>query len=177
MRRNPKTVDELLLRTFRPGDEDAFRLLNEAWISQHFALEPADREVLDDPRAHILSRGGQVCIAEQRGEVVGCCALIAIAPGELELAKMTVAESARGLGIGRKLLRFAIGVARQMGAHRVYLESNTRAEAAIHLYEQLGFRRIAAPEHPSKYERANVFMELALVSDRELVRISGSPRR
>ena len=162
MRRNPKTVDELLLRTFRPGDEDAFRRLNEAWISQHFSIEAADREVLDDPRAHILSTGGQICIAELRGEVVGCCALVAIAPGELELAKMTIAESARGLGIGRKLLRFAISVSRQMGARRLYLESNTRAAAAVHLYEQLGFRHMPAPAHPSKYERANVFMELPL---------------
>jgi putative acetyltransferase len=177
VRRNPKSVDELLLRTFHPGDEEAFRRLNEAWIAQHFSLEAADREVLEEPRAHILSRGGQICIAERRGEVVGCCALMAIAPGELELAKMTVAESARGLGIGRKLLGFAISVARQMGAHRLYLESNTRAEAAIHLYQQLGFRRIAAPAHPSKYERANVFMELPLVSGRDLVAISGNPKR
>lgn len=177
MRRNPKTVDELLLRTFRPGDEDAFRLLNEAWIAQDFSLEQADREILDDPRTHILSRGGQICIAERRGEVVGCCALMAMAPGELELAKMTVAESARSLGIGRKLLRFAISVARQMGAHRLYLESNTRAAAAIRLYEQAGFRHIPAPAHPSKYERANVFMELPLVSSKDLVSIAGMPPR
>jgi len=177
MRGNPKAVDELLLRTFRPGDEDAFRRLNEAWISQHFSIEPADREVLDDPRSHILGRGGQICMAERRGEVVGCCALLVIAPGEMELAKMTVDESARGLGIGRKLLGFAVGVARQMGARRLYLESNTRAAAAIHLYEQLGFRHIAAPAHASKYERANVFMELALVSGRDLVTISGPRHR
>ncbi len=174
---NPKTVDELLLRTFRSGDEDAFRSLNEAWIAQAFSLEPADREVLDNPRAHILSRGGQICIAQLHGEVVGCCALVAIAPGQLELAKMTVAASARGLGIGRKLLGFAISVARQIGAHRLYLESNTKAEAALHLYEQLGFRRMAAPDHPSKYERANVFMELPLISGKDLVTIAGSPKR
>jgi N-acetylglutamate synthase-like GNAT family acetyltransferase len=177
MRRNPNAVNELLLRTFRPGDEDSFRRLNEAWIAQDFSIEPADREVLDDPRAHILARGGQVCMAELRGELVGCCALLAMAPGELELAKMTVAEPARGLGVGRKLLAFAIGVARQMGAHRLYLESNTKAEAAIHLYQQLGFRHIAAPAHPSKYQRANVFMELPLVSAKQLVTISGKPKR
>lgn len=140
-------------------------------------MEPADREVLGDPRAHILSRGGQICVAERRGEVVGCCALLALAPGELELAKMTVAESARGLGIGRKLLGFAISVARQMGARRLYLESNTKAEAAIHLYQQLGFRHVAAPAHPSKYERANVFMELPLVEGKDLVTISRTHSR
>lgn len=155
-------MDELLLRTFRPGDEEAFRRLNEAWITELFALEEADRAVLDDPRGQILAKGGQICVAERRGEVVGCCALAPMNPGELELAKMTVAEAQRGQGVGRRLLRFAIDVARSMGALRLYLESNTRAEAAVRLYEQLGFRHLPAPLHPSPYERANVFMELPL---------------
>ena len=176
MQRNPTPVDELLLRTFRPGDEEAFSRLNQAWIEQEFSLEAADREVLDDPRGQILGRGGQICVADLDGQVLGCCALLAIAPGELELAKMTVAESARGLGIGRRLLGFAIAVARQMGAHRLCLESNTKAAAAIHLYEQLGFRHASAPEHPSKYTRANVFMELSLLNPKDLVTISGPHR-
>lgn len=171
MRRNPNPVDDLLLRTFRPGDEEPFRRLNEAWILDLFALEDTDRAVLQDPRGYILARGGQICIAEQHGQVVGCCALLAMAAGEMELAKMTVAESQRGRGVGRRLLRFAIDVARSMGALRLYLESNTRAESAIHLYEQLGFRRLSAPRHPSPYQRANVFMELPLGGD-PLVAIS-----
>jgi len=155
-------VNDLVLRTFRPGDEAAFRRLNEAWISKYFVLEDADREVLCDPHAHILAPGGQICIAELDGEAVGCCALVVVAPRELELAKMTVSESIRGRGLGRRLLQFAIDEARRMSARRLYLESNTRAEAAVHLYEQLGFRHLPAPDHESKYARANVFMEMLL---------------
>ncbi len=155
-------MDDLLLRTFRPGDEPAFQRLNEDWISKYFAIEPADRVVLSDPRTHILDPGGQICIAELDGSVVGCCALVFTAPGELELAKMTVAESARGCGIGRRLLQFAIAVAQRMGASRLCLESNKRAAAAVHLYEQLGFRHLPGPQHESKYARADVFMELPL---------------
>ena len=88
---------------------------------------------------------------------------------------MTVAQSQRGLGVGRRLLRFAIDVARNMGAMRLYLESNTRAEAAIHLYEQLGFRHLPAAQHRSKYARANVFMELPLGGN--LVTISPAKQR
>ena len=155
-------MKDVLLRTFRPGDEAAFQKLNEAWISKYFAMEDADREVLSDPLKHILTPGGQICIAELNGETIGCCALVAMEPGTLELAKMTVAETARGLGVGRKLLRFAIDTARRMGATRLYLESNTRAEAAVHLYEELGFQHLPGPAHDSKYARANVFMELEL---------------
>lgn len=157
------SADSVAFRTFRHGDEAAFLRLNESWISRDFALEEEDRQILSNPQKHILDPGGAICIAERNGEVVGCCALLAMAPGEFELAKMTVAESARGLGIGARLLQFAIGEARRLGAHRIYLESNTKAEAAVRLYERTGFRHLSGPLHPSKYERANVFMELRLM--------------
>lgn len=155
-------MDDLLLRTFRPGDEAAFQRLNEDWISKYFAIEPADQEVLNDPRTHILDPGGQICIAAFDGKVVGCCALVVMSPGVFELAKMTVAESARGSGVGRRLLQFVIDEARRMGARRLYLESNKRAAAAVHLYEELGFRHLPEPAHTSKYARADVFMEMPL---------------
>lgn len=155
-------ADGILLRAFRPGDEAAFLRLNEDWIGKHFVLEPPDREVLSDPQTHILSPGGRILMAEADGEPIGCCALVVIAPGEFELAKMTVSETVRGRGIGRRLLQFAIDEARRLGAHRLYLESNTKAAAAVHLYEQLGFRHLPAPPHPSPYARANVFMEMQL---------------
>lgn len=177
----PPQADSLVFRTYRPGDEAAFFRLNEDWITQYFeTLEPADRAIISDPRKHILDGGGQILLAERDGEAIGCCALIAIAPGEYELAKMTVAEKARGAGVGRRLLRFAIDVARSMGAQRLYLESNTKVAAAIHLYEQAGFRHLSAPLHASKYQRANVFMELILPAAaapvQELVQIRNSDR-
>jgi putative acetyltransferase len=157
-----RKIGALLLRTFKPGDEKPFKYLNEFWISQTFALEPADHEVLDDPKGRILDQGGEICIAEQDSMILGCCALLAIAPHQYELAKMTVSKSARGQGIGRKLLQFAIDHARALGARRLYLESNTKAADAIHLYEELGFRHMAAPEHASKYARADTYMEMFL---------------
>jgi len=150
-----------VLRRFQPGDEKAFKELNEAWISRDFELEPGDHEVLDDPHGKILTKGGQICVAELEGEVVGCCALVPIKSGEFELAKMTVSEAARGQGVGRRLLVFAIALARILRARRLYLESNTRAAAAVHLYEELGFCHIE-PAVASKYARANVFMEMFL---------------
>lgn len=154
---------DVVFRTFRPGDEAAFFRLNEDWITKYFGdLEPADRAIISDPKKYILDGGGQIFIAEWNGEAIGCCALIAMSPGGYELAKMTVAEKTRGLGVGRKLLQFAIDQARAMGARRLYLESNTKVAAAIHLYEQAGFRHLPGPDQPSKYQRANVFMELLL---------------
>ena len=108
---------------FEPRHADAWRLLNEAWISRHFAIEPKDREVLDDPVGKILDKGGKIFMAEQDGETIGCVALIAMADGGFEVAKMTVTEAARGTGLGRALMQTCIDEAKAAGGHRLYLET------------------------------------------------------
>jgi GNAT superfamily N-acetyltransferase len=152
-----------LIRRFQPGDEASFQRLNEEWIVRHFALEEADRELLGDPVKHILDPGGQILFAVADGEAVGCCALIPGEPGVYLLAKMGVTEARQGQGIGRKLLEAAIAEARQMGASRLCLESNSKLASAVHLYESAGFRHVAADHaKPSPYTRTNVSMEMDL---------------
>jgi GNAT superfamily N-acetyltransferase len=147
---------------FEKPHRDAFRDLNVEWITTHFALEDTDREVLDDPEHAILLRGGSILMAEDGGEIVGCCALIRIAPDAFELAKMAVAPAARGKGIGMLLGRAAVDRAQRMGARRVELLSNTALQPALHLYRKLGF--IEVPLGPTEYRRANIRMELRLDS-------------
>jgi putative acetyltransferase len=150
-------------RHFEPGDEAAFRELNEAWITRHFVMEEKDREVLDDPVTHILQPGGALLMAVQGGVAIGTCALLAMEDGAFEVAKMTVAERYRGLGIGKQLLTHVIEYGRARGAKRLYLETNSQVANAVHVYESLGFRHLP-PErvHPSPYARSNVYMELWL---------------
>ncbi|MDR3703087.1 MAG: GNAT family N-acetyltransferase [Candidatus Sulfopaludibacter sp.] len=154
---------ELEIREFRPGDEIAFRELNEEWITRHFALEPKDVASLADPQATILDKGGRIFLAVRNGRPIGCCALLAMGPGEFEVAKMAVTESCQGAGIGRRLLAATIDGARALGARRLYLETNRKLASAVHLYESLGFRHVP-PECvvPSPYARANVHMEMNL---------------
>jgi len=154
---------DVTLRHFQPGDEVAFRRLNEAWIAKYFVIEDADREVLGDRVDSILEPGGHIFLAVSGEQVVGCCALVVVAPGAFELAKMAVLEQERGRGIGRKLLEYTIAEARRLAADRLYLETNRKLENAIHLYESVGFRHVP-PDHAttSAYARANVFMEMSL---------------
>jgi putative acetyltransferase len=154
---------EVHLRSFRSGDEAAFRELNEAWIAKYFRIEDADRKVLGDPVGNILEPGGHIFFAVREARVVGCCALLPTEPGSFELAKMAVNEDERGHGIGRKILEYTIARAKQLGAHRLYLETNRKLENAIHLYESVGFRHLPLERvTPSPYARANVFMEMLL---------------
>jgi putative acetyltransferase len=153
----------MTIREFQPGDETAFRTLNKEWIIRYFALEPNDQLSLCNPQRYILDPGGKIFIAEEDAQAVGCCALLARAPGEFEIGKMAVTESSQGKGIGRQLLEKSIVAARAAGAHRLYIETNRKLGPAVRLYESLGFRHLP-PERivASPYARADVYMELDL---------------
>ncbi len=159
----PSPASDVLIRAFRPGDELAFRRLNEAWITRYFALEEKDLLTLRDPQKYILQPGGQILFAQLAETLVGCCALIRLAPDSFEVAKMAVDESFQGRGIGRLLLQGSIDLARSLGARRLYLETNSKLAPARHLYDYFGFRLIPAESlPPSPYARADVRMELFL---------------
>jgi len=132
---------------FAPEHAGAFKALNEAWISKHFTLEAKDREVLDDPHGKIIAQGGKIFMAVDGGRAVGCAALIAMADGGYEVAKMTVSEDLRGSGLGAA-----------MGAPRLYLETNSSLAPALRLYRAMGFKDLAPAE--TAYARADTFMEL-----------------
>jgi ribosomal protein S18 acetylase RimI-like enzyme len=159
---DPAAVDVQIV-DYTPAYAPAFRALNEGWIQTYFTLEATDREMLGDPERFILQRGGAIFVALRTGEPVGVCALAPHGDDVLELAKMAVAPSAQGLGIGEKLARAALERARALGARRVFLESNTRLGPAIALYRKLGFREV--PMEASPYQRVDIQMVLVLVPD------------
>lgn len=153
------TIDDLRDDT----DAQAFRTLNEAWISQYFAIEAEDRRQLDDPVRELVEPGGAVLVARLGDIVVGCVGLAPTRPGVLDLVKMAVSPDHQGHGTGRALVAAAIRRARDLGATRIELESNRRLAPAVHLYEAHGFRHLGPDEHqPGPYARADVAMALDL---------------
>lgn len=155
---------------FEPRHAEAWRTLNEAWISRHFALEPADEAVLGDPVGKVLAPGGHIFMVEgPDGAPAGCVGLKAMDDGGFEVIKMTVAESARGTGLGRRLMQACIDRAKASGAPRLFLETNGALGPALGLYRAMGF--VDIPPRDSDYSRCDVWMEL--VFSGELARPDG----
>jgi putative acetyltransferase len=156
------------IRPLLAGDDTtAFRTLNEEWITRHFALEAKDRETLGDPEGVILKQGGHIFMVwtsiDDEAEAVGCVALIAMGDGVYELSKMAVSPKMRGMGVGRKMLEHAVAQAKEIGAKRLFLGSNSKLADAVHLYESVGFEHLPEERRPRMpYRRANVFMEMEL---------------
>lgn len=154
-------ADAPLIVPYRHGFQAAFERLNRTWLEAHGLLEPADLAYLQDPQGSILAGGGQIYLALDGDAVVGTCAAIRVAPATIELAKLAVAPAAQQQGLGRQLCLRVIRFARDAGATRVELTSNSALVQAIRLYESLGFRHVPLPPQV-RYRSADVCMTLHL---------------
>ena len=146
--------------TYDVRHQPAFVRLNRQWIEEHFRIEPMDLAQLERP-GDILEAGGEIFFVVEGDRALGTCALVPHGTGTFELAKMAVDPDARGRGYGDVLMRAALAWAREHGAKRVTLLSNTVLAPAIALYQKHGFRTAHLGPHPD-YERCNIEMEIDL---------------
>lgn len=156
----PASLD-IAIETFRPEHATAFAELNREWLEAYGLLEEPDERQLADPWGQIILPGGQIFVALRGREVVGTCAAVPYQPAVMELAKLAVAPSAQGLGLGRRLVQACLGYAREREIRRLVLLSNSRLTAALRLYEGFGFKHRPMPPD-LKYVTADVCMELTL---------------
>lgn len=144
---------------YEPAHQLWFENLNRQWIEQYFRMEPVDIEVLQNPGKTIIARGGKIIMATIDGQIAGTVALKFISREVYEFTKMAVAEKYRGQKVGRALGEAAIAKARNLGAAKIILYSNTILVPAIDLYRKLGFVEVPVD---GPYKRSNIKMELKL---------------
>jgi putative acetyltransferase len=137
-----------------------FKELNLEWLDKYGLTEEGDLAMLNDPRGKIIDTGGALFLAADGDEIVGSAALIQEGAGEYELAKMAVAETWQGKGISKLLIQKCLSTAKELGAKRIYLVSNSQLTTAISLYEKYGFTH--TPVIDAHYLTADVMMELIL---------------
>ena len=87
---------------------------------------------------------GEMVVAYLRAEAVACGALKHFGGGVCDLKRMWVADAARGLGLGRRLLADLEARAARAGARTVRLETNATLVEAIALYRSAGYREVPA---------------------------------
>jgi putative acetyltransferase len=81
-------------------------------------------------------------LAEEDGSVSGTIAVSLHPPrAAAEIKRLYVRAASRGRGLGRELAETALRWARERGARRMELWTDTRFTAAHRLYERIGFRR------------------------------------
>ena len=142
---------------YREEYKPFIKILNYEWLQKYFSVEENDVIQLSNPQEEIIDKGGRIYFALLNKAVVGTSSLMKINNDEYELAKMAVTEKAQGLGIGKLLLEHCLHEAKDIGAKRVSLFSNTNLSAAIRLYLNYGFIETDLPTD-IHYKRANIKM-------------------
>jgi DNA-binding MarR family transcriptional regulator/GNAT superfamily N-acetyltransferase len=87
---------------------------------------------------------GEMVVAYLRDEPVGCGALKHFDGAVTDIKRMWLAEPARGLGLGRRLLETLERRAAEAGARTVRLETSALLDEAIGLYRSAGYREVPA---------------------------------
>jgi DNA-binding MarR family transcriptional regulator len=147
-----RTVERLIatslveLRQVDPESTDAQRCLR-AYVAELIRRAPDrgfDPSVGATAQPHeVRPPHGAFLVAYLRGEPIGCGA-VKHHPGEVtDVKRMWVAESARGLGVGRRLLEELERLARDHGSTTARLETGDVLPEAIALYRSAGYAEVA----------------------------------
>lgn len=142
------------------GYAEDFRLLNLEWLEKYNLTESHDLEIINHPREAILESGGCIYLAKAGDKIVGTAGLFNEGNGVYELVKMAVAPAFQGQGISKLLIEKCLNKAKELGAKKVFLYSNSQLSRAITLYKKYGFQHIDASNAPLL--TADVKMELSL---------------
>jgi len=159
----PARMTEIRVVPFRREFAADFRRLNLDWIERLFKVEAADLKVLDDPERAIVAKGGMIFFALDGDAVVGAVAMVRDSDGRYELAKMAVATTHQRRGIGEMLGMAGVDWVAEQGGRSVFLQSNTKLDNALRLYERLGFHRALDPNR-TEYARCDIYMELPIAA-------------
>ena len=121
----------------------AIRPLTEADVEQVLAITAASSEAAawgrEAYQTFLDAPGRGFCrVAEQGGTVVGFVC-VRVLGEEAELLNIAVHPSARGQGIGSRLMEQALREAAQTGANRMFLEVRETNAPALRLYGRFGF--------------------------------------
>lgn len=142
----------LIFRPILPKDDHAVAAVIRKVMPQFGADGPGfalhDPEVDGMYAAYSVAGAAYFVVETPDGRVIGGGGVAKLEggePGVCELRKMYFLDEARGVGMGEKLLRHCLSVARELGYTTCYLETLTGMDAAMRLYEKVGFKKLCAP--------------------------------
>ncbi len=140
-----------LLRPPRAGDIAFTASRQAALYAQEYGWNARFEALVSRIAAEIIERFDaereRCWIAERHGEVVGSIYVVKQSRTAAKIRMLYVEPSARGLGIGRRLVEEAVAFSRERGYRRIVLWTHDVLVAARHIYRDLGFVQTGTDTH------------------------------
>jgi ribosomal protein S18 acetylase RimI-like enzyme len=129
----------------RPGDLGAIVHLHGTLYAREYGFDPTFEAYVAGPLAEFVrsrTDRDRLWIAERGGRIIGCIATVAAGEEGAQLRWFLVDPSARGLGLGKRLLHEAVAFSRQCGYPSIFLWTVGALTAAARLYQAAGFVKV-----------------------------------
>lgn len=138
--------------------KEAFIQFNTDWIIDNFGfLEEEDNETF----SHIeesLEKGAMIYFAVENENVLATCMTKPLdADGTWELCKLGSNKHLSHKGAGSAVFEAAMNWAVSHGAKKLFILSNSKLKAALHIYEKYGFHEIKLEDY--EYVRGDIAFE------------------
>ena len=141
------------LREITPADNAALAVLIRYNLKKHGLDIPGTAyfdTCLDDLFSFYANRigCGYYVLVDDNDKVLGGIGFDRFGEisGRAELQKMYLDDTVKGNGLGYCLIRFVEARMREAGYSESYLETHSNLQAAIHVYEKLGYTRVERPK-------------------------------
>lgn len=160
----PTEAEEFVIRSIEKKDNQSLAMVVRTTLAEFGANKPGT--VFFDPTTdslyEIFQKPRSIYYVALKNDTVfgggGIYPTNGLPDDTCELVKMYLLPTARGIGLGKKLIEKCFRFAKEAGYKNIYLETMPELKNALKVYERIGFKYLEGPMGNSGHFGCDLWM-------------------